>query len=114
MSALSSEIIGVIDPNGAGKAAVFNVVTKLFLPDEGSVRFAGITPTVEHKVRQAPQIADGTYVLQTGKITLEERVAELLRNDEVSNALRGGEVEWAANGDRAAPATRRLTHNSRG
>ena len=33
------EIVGLIGPNGAGKTTVFNVVTRLYKPDEGRVVF---------------------------------------------------------------------------
>jgi branched-chain amino acid transport system ATP-binding protein len=35
------EILSVIGPNGAGKTTLFNVVTGLYVPDEGSVQFDG-------------------------------------------------------------------------
>jgi ABC-type branched-subunit amino acid transport system ATPase component len=35
------EILSVIGPNGAGKSTMFNVVTGLYGPDEGDVRFRG-------------------------------------------------------------------------
>jgi branched-chain amino acid transport system ATP-binding protein len=35
------EIVGLIGPNGAGKTTLFNVVTRLYRPDAGSVTFAG-------------------------------------------------------------------------
>ncbi|MEW6546070.1 MAG: ABC transporter ATP-binding protein [Bacillota bacterium] len=35
------EILGMIGPNGAGKTTVFNMITGIYRPDEGSIRLEG-------------------------------------------------------------------------
>jgi branched-chain amino acid transport system ATP-binding protein len=35
------EIVGLIGPNGAGKTTVFNMITSIYTPDGGSIKFRG-------------------------------------------------------------------------
>jgi branched-chain amino acid transport system ATP-binding protein len=46
------EIVGLIGPNGAGKTTAFNVITRLYRPDEGRVSFDGhdLLKTPPHKI----------------------------------------------------------------
>ena len=37
----AGEIVGLIGPNGGGKTTAFNVITRLYTPAEGDVRFDG-------------------------------------------------------------------------
>lgn len=37
----SNEIIGLIGPNGAGKTTVFNLLTGVYVPTKGAIRFEG-------------------------------------------------------------------------
>ena len=49
------EILGLIGPNGAGKTTVFNIVTGVFEPTEGDVRFGGasIVGRKRHQITKA-------------------------------------------------------------
>jgi branched-chain amino acid transport system ATP-binding protein len=41
LSLAPGELVGLIGPNGAGKTTVFNIITGVYRPTQGHVRFAG-------------------------------------------------------------------------
>ena len=49
------EIVSVIGPNGAGKTSVFNLITGVYRPTEGDVRFAGrsIVGLAPHRITRS-------------------------------------------------------------
>ena len=49
------ELVGMIGPNGAGKTTVFNIVTGVYDPTEGDVKFAGAS-VVQFKPYQVAEL----------------------------------------------------------
>jgi branched-chain amino acid transport system ATP-binding protein len=47
----ANELVGLIGPNGAGKTTVFNLITGVYAPTEGTIRFGG-EPLVNLKPHQ--------------------------------------------------------------
>lgn len=41
LSLREGEVLGIIGPNGSGKSTLFNVITGIYAPDGGTVRFRG-------------------------------------------------------------------------
>lgn len=49
------ELVGLIGPNGAGKTTVFNLITGVYRPTQGIVRFGGV-PLTGHKPHQIARL----------------------------------------------------------
>ncbi len=45
LTVAEGEVLGVIGPNGSGKSTLFNVITGIYAPDAGAVRFRGAAIT---------------------------------------------------------------------
>ena len=83
----AGEIVGIIGPNGAGKTTLFNVVTGVYPPDAGRVRFRGedVTGAPAHRlcrrgVARTFQISKpfvNLTVLQTVRIGAFNRLADM-------------------------------------
>lgn len=56
----SGELVGLIGPNGAGKTTVFNLVTGILKPDQGTVVFRG-----EELTGQAPHVSSTRGLVRT-------------------------------------------------
>ena len=48
----ANELIGLIGPNGAGKSTLFNIITAIYTPTQGRIRFRDrdITGTAPHRI----------------------------------------------------------------
>ncbi len=88
LDADEGEIVGLIGPNGAGKTTAFNVITRLYRPEAGDVRFAG-----DSLLRTQPQ-----RVIRRGIARTFQNV-ELFRSLSVLDNVRMG--AHARRGDRA-------------
>ena len=83
----AGEIVGIIGPNGAGKTTLFNVVTGVYPPDAGRVRFRGedVTGAPAHRlcrrgVARTFQISKpfvNLTVLQTVRIGALNRLSDM-------------------------------------
>jgi ABC-type branched-subunit amino acid transport system ATPase component len=56
------QVAGLIGPNGAGKTTAFNVITRLYTPDEGELELEGTsllrTPPNQVRARHRPYVPE--------------------------------------------------------
>ncbi len=76
LSVQAGEFFGVLGPNGAGKSTLFKILATLVLPDDGTVRIAGVDPVADpNAVRRllTPVVPDdrSLYWRLTGRQNLE-------------------------------------------
>lgn len=78
------EIIGIIGPNGAGKTSFFNLVSGMFVPDQGTVVFAGRDITRMGSADRARAGVGRTFQVVrpfSGMTVVENVMVPLLVND---------------------------------
>jgi branched-chain amino acid transport system ATP-binding protein len=85
------QIVGLIGPNGAGKTTAFNVITRLYTPNEGEVEFGGesLLKTPVHKIV-------GRGIARTFQNVELFRTMTVLDNVLVGAHTRRGDVESEA------------------
>jgi branched-chain amino acid transport system ATP-binding protein len=119
------QIFSVIGPNGAGKSTLFNVVSGLFAPDAGRVRFRGvdITGLPPERVNRLglaktfqitnifPEISvlDNVRVAAQSRASESGRFASLWRRPDVDGAA-GALLETFGLGSRRDAHARDLSH----
>jgi branched-chain amino acid transport system ATP-binding protein len=80
-------ISGLIGPNGAGKTTAFNVITRLYRPDEGSLELDG-----ESLLRTAPHRIVSRGIARTFQNINLFRTMSVLENVLIGAHARGGNV----------------------
>jgi branched-chain amino acid transport system ATP-binding protein len=83
----AGQISGLIGPNGAGKTTVFNVITRLYRPDEGSLELDG-----ESLLRTAPHRIVSRGIARTFQNINLFRTMTVLENVLIGAHARGGTV----------------------
>ncbi|MHB8918710.1 MAG: ABC transporter ATP-binding protein [Desulfocucumaceae bacterium] len=90
------EIVGLIGPNGAGKTTTFNLLSGLYYPDAGIIRFKGMDIT-----RRPPHIRCRMGIGRTFQIIQPFENISVLQNVMVG-AIFGGSGRWEKKPDVAA------------
>lgn len=75
------QVIGIIGPNGAGKTTIFNLISKIYQPDEGKIFFNGEDVTGKSQIKiarmgisrtfQNTRLFTGLNILDNVKVALD-------------------------------------------
>ncbi|HTW85528.1 MAG TPA: ABC transporter ATP-binding protein [Candidatus Sulfotelmatobacter sp.] len=88
----AGEILALIGPNGAGKTTLFNVISGVFRPARGDVRFLGrsIVRAAPHRIARAGIARTYQVVRPFGRLTVVDNVAvgALLHEPTIARARR--------------------------
>ncbi len=73
---VTGDVLGLIGPNGAGKTTLFNVVTALFPPTAGDIRFEGdsIRGLATHEIAERGIVRTFQNIRLFPRMTVEENV----------------------------------------
>jgi branched-chain amino acid transport system ATP-binding protein len=71
------EFIGIVGPNGSGKTTLFNVISGVFMPEEGRIVFDGVDITTFPPYRRAPLGIGRTFQIPRpfASATVRENIA---------------------------------------
>jgi branched-chain amino acid transport system ATP-binding protein len=112
LSVNTGELAGLIGPNGAGKTTVFNLITGVYQPTEGEIRFdgkplAGLRP---HEITRSGIARTFQNIRLFSSLTVADNVRVAfhvrLKHDAVHSVTRG--PKFAAEERELAEATREL------
>ena len=87
LSVERGEIAGLIGPNGAGKTTAFNVITRLYKPESGTVAFDGSAPA-DAAVRSRPA-RDRAHLPERRALLDDDRARERPRRGALARRPRG-------------------------
>ncbi len=81
----SGQIVGLIGPNGAGKTTLFNVVTRLYKPDTGTVALRGEEPAA-HPAAPGRSARDRAHVPERRAVPVDDRPRQRPRRRALADA----------------------------
>jgi branched-chain amino acid transport system ATP-binding protein len=76
LTILGGELVGLIGPNGAGKTTVFNMLTGIYAPAPGEIRFSGqrLTGLKPHRINRMGMARTFQNIRLFSQLTVEENI----------------------------------------